>query len=535
MEEDTQKEENLEQGEKVAELSNLLRSISISENLQMMSSEADMEKEKIDALEIDESTIAEDIEDYIDENEVDDATSIGEIDVKINKMEEFRTLYRKKHKELKLILGSKYGEAYGDDYDRKLRSVKEYIKKANHFKKEINGTSMEHKMDEIMQRYRKIIKLKESYSQCIDNEMRNREITKQELFNESKLKINLPKFSGYESKIDIYTFQSKFMKVHKRATPTRMMADVLKNNLLERPALSLVRSVTDIDEIWKRLKAAYGDPKLLLKRKIAEIGKINHLFKIRDTGKIVDALSKIINTMKDLEKLAKDHNIQSKLYSGDGLERIYQLLGDSRVTRWLSIACEKTYNDEELWLRLIEFLEKDLKVQQQKLLIQGKTEEDKKTESDENRQSGRSHFAGNSNAESKCFFCDESEDHVATNGPRGTKIVQYFACRKSVEMSPNERFKELRSRGYCFQCLFPGAGENKGKHNNGMCQRDFICKHKSHDRFPRKKHVLVCHEHRNHQENQDILQLYKDRCKTKQQWLPLFSKDIKLTFHINQS
>ena len=102
-------------------------------------------------------------------------------------------------------------------------------------------------------------------------------------------------------------------------------------------------------------------------------------------------------------------------------------------------------------------------------------------------------------------------------------------------MSPNERFKELRRRGYCFQCLLPGAGENKGKHNNGMCQRDFICKHKSHDRFPRKKHVLACHEHRNDQENQDILQLYKDRCITKQQWLPLFSKDIKLTFHINQS
>ena len=512
---------------------------------------------------------------------------------------------------MKLILGSKYGEAYGDDYDRKLRSVKEYIKKANHFKKEmierksnadskiqaskvrskiflyeevettirdLNGTfnvsfenmndkevairkgdlpkeiqklenlskkihdilecsesSMEHKMDDIMQRYRKIIKLKESYSQCINNEMRNREITKQELFNESKLKINLPKFSGFESKIDIYTFQSKFMKVHKRTTPTRMMPDVLKSNLLEGPALSLVRSVTDIDEIWKRLKAAYGDPKLLLKRKIAEIGKMNHLFKIRDTGKIVDAFSKIINTMKDLEKLANDHNIQSKLYSGDGLERIYQLLGDSRVTRWLSIACEKTYNDEELWLQLIEFLEKDLKVQQQKLLIQGKTEEDEKTKSDENRQSGRSYFAGNSNAESKCFFCDESEDHVVTNGPRGTIIVQYFACRKFEEMSPNERFKELRSRGYCFQCLFPGAGENKGKHNNGMCQRDFICKHKSHDRFPRKKHVLVCHEHRNDQENQDILQLYKDRCITKQQWLPLFSKDIKLTFHINQS
>ena len=268
---DTQKEEVPEQGKEVAELSNLLRSISISENLQVMSSEADM-KEKIDALTIDESTIAEDIEDYIDENEVDVSTCIAEIDVKINKMEEFRTSYRKKHKELKLILGSKYEDLYSGNYDRKLSSVKEYIKRANHFKKEmierksnadskiqaskvrsktflyeetektirdLNGkfnvsfenmndeevanrkgdlpkdiqklenlskkihdilecseSSMEYKIDEIMQRYRQITKLKESYIQCIENEMRNREITKQELFKESKLKINLPKFSG---------------------------------------------------------------------------------------------------------------------------------------------------------------------------------------------------------------------------------------------------------------------------------------------------------------------------------------------------
>ena len=47
VEEDTQKEEVLEQGEKVAELSNLLRSISISENLQVMSSEADMERRRL--------------------------------------------------------------------------------------------------------------------------------------------------------------------------------------------------------------------------------------------------------------------------------------------------------------------------------------------------------------------------------------------------------------------------------------------------------------------------------------------------------
>ena len=142
--------------------------------------------------------------------------------------------------------------------------------------------ALENGINDIMDMYTKINKFKESYSHCIDNEMRKREITKQELFNELKLRINLPRFSGYESKIDIFTFQSEFLKGHKRTTPTRMMPDILKNNLLEGPALSLVHSVNDIDKIWARLKAAYGDPKLLLKRKLAKIGKINNLWKIRD-------------------------------------------------------------------------------------------------------------------------------------------------------------------------------------------------------------------------------------------------------------
>ena len=41
------------------------------------------------------------------------------------------------------------------------------------------------------------------------------------------------------------------------------------------------------------------------------------------------ALSQIINTMKYLQCLASEHHIESRLYCGDGLECIYQLLGDN--------------------------------------------------------------------------------------------------------------------------------------------------------------------------------------------------------------
>ena len=49
---------------------------------------------------------------------------------------------------------------------------------------------------------------------------------------------------------------------------------------------------------------------------------------------------------------------------------------------------------------------------------------------------------------------------------------------------------------------------NSGKHNDDKCQREFICKEKSKKNFSTKKHVLVCHEHRQNNENQQLLQEY---------------------------
>ena len=57
---------------KVFKLSNLLKSISISENLQLVSSEENMWQAKIDALSVEESTPADDISDFINENQVKD-------------------------------------------------------------------------------------------------------------------------------------------------------------------------------------------------------------------------------------------------------------------------------------------------------------------------------------------------------------------------------------------------------------------------------------------------------------------------------
>ena len=149
-------------------------------------------------------------------------------------------------------------------------------------------------------------------------------------------------------------------------------------------------------------------------------------------------------------------------------------------------------------MKLIEFLEKDLKVQQQRMSIQEKSDEKRDTkQNSDGRQIGKnSVYFTNQSTEKKCYFCEETDDHIAIAGPRRTEIIQYFSCKKFVEMTPKERFQELRRKRYCFQCLFPGASQSTGKHSDGKCQRDFICKNVSHDKYPTKKHVLVCHKHK---------------------------------------
>ena len=104
------------------------------------------------------------------------------------------------------------------------------------------------------------------------------------------LKYELPKCKGYDSAMDIFTFQSTFEKLYEKRTPRTMLPDLLINNYLEDPALSLVKSVKDISEIWDQLKLTYGDPKSILKKKFCEISKFTALCKIKEPEKPMEGL-----------------------------------------------------------------------------------------------------------------------------------------------------------------------------------------------------------------------------------------------------
>ena len=58
----------------------MFRTISINEDLQSLNVKESMDKQKTDALVIDEATIGEDIDDYIDESNLENMLSIEEAD-----------------------------------------------------------------------------------------------------------------------------------------------------------------------------------------------------------------------------------------------------------------------------------------------------------------------------------------------------------------------------------------------------------------------------------------------------------------------
>ena len=80
-----------------------------------------------------------------------------------------------------------------------------------------------------------------------------------------------------------------------------------------------------------------------------------------------------------------------------------------------------------------------------------------------------------------------------------------------MDMEQFERFKELCKQGLCYVCLFLGAQQNLRKHVNGACKTDFSYKHPTHDIYECRKHILVCHEHRNTDENKKSLETYKNK------------------------
>ena len=73
-----------------------------------------MDKQRVDVISVEISTITDDIEDFIDENEIDENTTKSKVDYKISNIEELKKSYRKIDTELKISFEASYEELKHD-------------------------------------------------------------------------------------------------------------------------------------------------------------------------------------------------------------------------------------------------------------------------------------------------------------------------------------------------------------------------------------------------------------------------------------
>ena len=313
--------------------------------------------------------------------------------------------------------------------------------------------------------------LSDEYNSALHEETLTRGLTNK-LCNESNLKINLPKFRGYDSPLDIYSFQAEFEKLISPTVKVNLIPDYLKKkNFLEGTALLVVKGIDNLEDIWQRLKNAYGNTENLLKIKLKDIRKDGPIWKIKDTERFVTSLSKLIYALVELQKLAFKHNIENELYYGGSIETIYEIIGFKYRNKLIEKYCQTKLSKKEIWDKMIHYLKDKLVVMEQIVLIDQskstynpkmKLEEEKHYKDDSKRLY---HSFVDSDKELKCHLCDRS-DHVSTLDFRGKNVIEYYACEKIVNMTPKQRFELLKEKGLCRQCLNPGVNSHKHEKNN---------------------------------------------------------------------
>ena len=374
------------------------------------------------------------------------------------------------------------------------------------------------------------------FNKLLSDLVTERDVTADKLKNASLMKVDIPNFSGYDSKMDVYTFKSEFVKNIEPIVKKSSLADYLKRNYLDGSALTLVEKETEYDTIWERLIDSYGNVRYLLQNKLCELDKIGGLWKVKNDEKFLVVLAKLINSMKELSRLATEHDIEGQLYEGGGLEKVLFLIGDARHKTFREKNLDLKSKKEE-WLKLFEFLKREHKVRRKisfdnknaQLMgirqSKGDSSSEKKPPEDNSSSkssSGNSrvnHTAGNSGAQ-KCHICD-MDDHVVIKTAKGKLIIPYYVCEKFVKMSMKSRRDALDGKNLCTGCMFPGAKKGPG-HKCFYVQ--FCCPHPSHTE---KIHILLCEEHKTQAENVKVFDKFKakfiEQCKVQ---LPVFTKSL---------
>ena len=395
----------------------------------------------------------------------------------------------------------RYDEEYSDILDR-------LVKLGEAYPSEFQETS--HMLDELGKHRDTLKSALETFKINLDQEIVDRDLSEEKIKNASLLGIKIPKFSGYQSQMDFYTFKSEFEKLIVPRVQKSLLPDYLKNNYLEGQALQVVKEMTQIDEIWDRLKLSFGNVTTMLNGKLRDLGSGEPLWKFKKE-KLVKSLTKFKNCMTDLTTLAEKHNVENQLYHSSNLATIYNMIGRDRQAKIMRKSMANKLDDKGTWSFIIGFLEEEIKLKEQMILFdqahQSKSNKDKIGNSDDSDSTTKNNNQTYSNAapSTKCVICGKT-DHVPTVR-NGVTFINYFACEKFANMTVKERFIALKSKRMCFQCLVPGA---TAKHS-GTCYGKYVCPHDSHKGFDTGIHVLICDRHKDDDANKKLFEEYKSK------------------------
>ena len=350
----------------------------------------------------------------------------------------------------------------------------------------------------------RLFQKRETFFAKLQEVILKRDITADKMKSALDVAIEVPKFSGYDGIIDIYTFRSEFKKLVEPRVQKKYYADYLKRNYLSGPASVLVQKETDYEKIWERLLSSYGNTRLLLQNKLSTLDKLS-LSNVRGDQKISVTLASLINTMQDLSALAAEHDIEGQLYEGGGPEKVLFLIGESKHRKFRSQNLGHTYTKKQEWQKLKEFLETDLRLRE-KLSLDYKTAEQLGLTSGKENPSKVKSGSHNATVGQRllCHICDK-EGHTIVTTARGTKILPYYVCEIFLKMSHEERLARLESKNLCTVCLFPGAvksPQHKCHFTNFCCPS-----HGKQDKI----HVLLCGKHKKEPKNVALLEKFKDR------------------------
>ena len=339
---------------------------------------------------------------------------------------------------------------------------------------------------------------------------------------EAAAEIHLDKFSGEESGQDYYSFKSTFEKKYKDVRKTNVI-DILKS-YLKKEALESVKELTETEEIWKRLKCNFGDPNVMLRRKMTRIYELANIGTRKSASEVKDSLVSLTNSLTDVIKLVADHKIQVKLYSKHEVDDVVARLPAWCSNAWdiESLKLDSDLTDEERWKRFVEFLERQTKLQ--KLKVERETSTKIKQVKVEEKKPALSESPGKGKSSKY-----HSTHHVNSND--GTCLLScgrshgnsLFECQRFLRVKkPSERFDLVKKYKGCFQCL----GEYSGKDHKNNCNNTYSCPHADHQRYDIRNHVAICQRHCDERENKDLFERFKKEVMKTATW----ANDVKLSF-----